>query len=61
MGQLCDIAVSEGDFVTAGQRIAKIQNPTRFYSVEGSNLYFELRAGDESVNPEAYYQAETVF
>ena len=54
-GQLCNISVAVGDYVSSGQVIAKVQSPTRFYTSEGSNLYFQLKADNEALNPEAYY------
>lgn len=59
-GQLCNISVAVGDYVSAGEVIAKVQNPTYFYSAEGCNLYFELKADNEPVNPEAYYAGKSV-
>lgn len=50
-GQLKDLAVKEGDSVDAGQLIGYIAKPSKYYSVEGSNLYFRVTQADKSVNP----------
>lgn len=46
-----DVKVKEGDVVEEGQVIGTIAKPTKFYSVEGSNLYFQVLKDDETVNP----------
>lgn len=54
-GQLTDIDVSKGEYVNAGDRIASVASPTKYYSTEGSNLYFRLDKGETSVNPEDFF------
>lgn len=51
-GQLQDVKVSVGSTVTPGQAIANVAEPTKYYSVEGSNLYFGLKKDGVAVNPE---------
>ena len=50
-GQLKDLAVSKGDEVSEGQVIGKIAKPTKYYSVEGANLYYQVKQKEETVNP----------
>lgn len=50
-GQLTNILVSEGSFVAAGDVIAEVASPTKYYSVEGTNVYFKLTKDGEPVNP----------
>ncbi len=50
-GQLTNILVSEGSFVAAGDVIAEVSAPTKYYSVEGPNVYFKLTKNGEPVNP----------
>ena len=50
-GQLKDLAVSKGDEVSEGQVIGKIAKPTKYYSVEGANLYYQVKQKGETVNP----------
>lgn len=54
-GQVEDIRVTVGDSVNAGDVIATVAAPTKYYSVEGSNLYFELTQDGEPVNPEPLF------
>lgn len=50
-GQLKDLKVEVGDRVEEGQVIGSIEKPTKYYTLEGSNLYFKVDQNDESVNP----------
>lgn len=50
-GQLSDLTVSKGDEVSEGQVIGKIAKPTKYYSVEGANLYYQVKQKEETVNP----------
>lgn len=50
-GQLEGILVSEGSYVSMGDMIAQVAAPTKYYSVEGCNVYFKLTKDGEPVNP----------
>lgn len=50
-GQLSDLAVGISDTVEAGTVLGKIAKPTKYFTEEGSNLYFELDNGDSPVDP----------
>lgn len=50
-GQLDNIQVKEGDMVEKGAYIADVASPTKYYSVEGDNIYFALIKDGEPVNP----------
>ena len=53
-GQLTDLTVSEGDTVKKGTTIGYISRPTKYYSMEGSNLYFEMKKDGEPIDPIEY-------
>ncbi len=53
-GQLKELAVQEGDMVEAGSLIGYISEPTKYYTREGSNLYFQLLKDGEPVDPTEY-------
>lgn len=53
-GQLKDLAVEEGATVDKGTVIGYIAVPTKYYSEEGSNLYFAMKKDGEPVDPIAY-------
>lgn len=50
-GQLALNGLREGDIVEEGQCIGSVAEPTRYYVIEGGNLYFQVLEGEESVNP----------
>ncbi|NBJ91902.1 M23 family metallopeptidase [bacterium 1xD42-62] len=50
-GQLANILVSEGSYVAAGDIIAEVAAPTKYYSVEGTNVYFKLTKDGNPLNP----------
>ncbi len=45
------VSLKVGDIVSEGDVIGAIDVPTKYYSVEGSNLYFEVLQDEETVNP----------
>lgn len=50
-GQLQEVTVSEGTYVTEGEIFAQIAEPTRYFAVEGTNLYLKLTKDGVPVNP----------
>lgn len=53
-GQLTDLTVQEGDTVKKGDIIGYVGTPTKYYSKEGSNLYFAMKQNGKPVDPIAY-------
>lgn len=53
-GQLTDLTVEEGQTVKAGTIIGYINAPTKYYSSEGSNLYFAMKKDGEPIDPIVY-------
>lgn len=50
-GQLEELAVAQGDRVSAGDLIGKVAAPTIYYSEEGPNVYFKLTKDGTPVDP----------
>lgn len=50
-GQLGNIELKEGDYMEVGDVIGTVAAPTKYYSVEGANVYFELTKDGEPVDP----------
>lgn len=50
-GQLDQLKVSEGSYVNAGDFIGCIGAPTKYFSLEGSNLYLELCKDGTPISP----------
>ena len=55
-GQLKDIQVMENEYLEAGQVLGYVAEPTKYYSVEGSNVYFKLMHDGKAVDPVGYFQ-----
>ncbi|MDI9488320.1 peptidoglycan DD-metalloendopeptidase family protein [Herbinix luporum] len=50
-GQLKDVNYQVGDKLSEGEVIGLINEPTKYYTVEGSNLYFMVMEDGQTVNP----------
>ena len=50
-GQLGDLKVSKGGIVEQGQILGTLAKPSRYYTVEGCNLYFQLLKEGEPIDP----------
>jgi len=55
-GQLKEIQVVENEYLEAGQLLGYVAEPTKYYSVEGSNVYFELQHAGKMVDPVAFFE-----
>lgn len=53
-GQLGEVSVTKGERIAEGDVIGYLGEPTKYYSVEGCNLYFKLLKDGEPVNPLEY-------
>lgn len=50
-GQLTEVTVEEGDYVETGAYIGKVAAPTKYYTAEGTNVYFKLTKDGKPVDP----------
>jgi len=48
--------VKVGDYVEAKTVLGYVSQPTKYYSVEGCNVYFEMRKDGQPVNPVEYME-----
>ena len=55
-GQLKEIPVVENEYVSRGDVLGYVAEPTKYYSLEGASLYFELLSGDEPVDALDYLE-----
>lgn len=55
-GQLKEPNFAKGDYVEAGHVLGFVAEPTKYFSVEGSNLYFELQKDGVPVNPVEFFE-----
>jgi len=57
-GQLKDVNVEQGQTVESGTAIANINTPTKYFTKEGSNLYFALKKDGSPIDPSLYLPPE---
>lgn len=55
-GQLQDLSVGMDSYVNSGEAIGAVAAPTKYYSIEGANLYLKLTMDGTPVNPEALFR-----
>ena len=55
-GQLKDVQVAQKQYVAKDTILGYVAEPTKYYSVEGSNLYFALRHGEETIDPITFFE-----
>lgn len=55
-GQLQNMDLSIGSIVKKGDTIGEVANPTMYYSIEGSNLYFKMEKDGQAVDPLNYLE-----
>ncbi len=57
-GQLDVTNLNEGDIVEAGECLGTVAEPTRYYVVEGPNLFFQVKEGEKSIDPQSLLKTE---
>ena len=45
------MSILKGKKISKGDIVGHIAKPTKYYTVEGSNLYFEVKENGKSVDP----------
>ena len=58
-GQLKDVNVEQGQTVASGTVIGSVNAPTKYFTKEGSNLYFALSKDGTPLDPALYLPPET--
>lgn len=53
-GQLKELTFDKGDDVECGQVVGYVSEPTKYYSVEESNLYFAMEKDGKPIDPTEY-------
>lgn len=54
-GQLKDLQVTEGSYVNRGELLGSVAAPTKYYTLEGPNLYFQVTKDGTPVNAEDWF------
>lgn len=51
-GQLKELNFEVGDMVESGQVVGYVSEPTKYYAVEGANVYFQVLKDGKPIDPE---------
>ena len=54
-GQIGEVCVEQGETLSKNEIIGYLAEPTKYYSVEGCNLYFQLLKDGEPLNPMNFF------
>lgn len=54
-GQIENITLKVGNKVSKGEKIGTVAEPTKYYSVEGCNVYFRLDKDNKPIDPVEYF------
>lgn len=55
-GQLKEVTAVEGEYLEKGQLMGYVAEPTKYYTVEGSNIFLEMRCGETTIDPLDYLE-----
>lgn len=55
-GQLKELQVVENEYVNQGQLLGYVSEPTKYYSVEGTNVFLELLYQEKAIDPLDYME-----
>ena len=55
-GQLSQVNCTEGKTINQGEVLGRIGQTSRYYSMEGNNLYFQMTKDDVPVDPKDYLE-----
>ena len=54
IGQLKEVPLNVGDTVEANTVVGYVSKPTKYYSLEGCNVYYAMKKDGQPVNPTDY-------
>ena len=55
-GQLKEVSAVTGEYLEKGQVMGYVAEPTKYYTVEGPNVFMELRKGEQAMDPLDYLE-----
>lgn len=59
-GQLKELNFDVGDTLESGQVVGYVSEPTKYYSLEGTNVYFSLQKDGSPIDPTEYLPEQTM-
>lgn len=55
-GQLSEVSAVPGEYLEQGQILGYVAEPTKYYTIEGSNVFFELTQDGRAIDPMGYLE-----
>ncbi len=55
-GQLKEVSAVAGEYLKKGQLMGYVAEPTKYYTIEGSNIFLEMRHQGETMDPLDYLE-----
>jgi murein DD-endopeptidase MepM/ murein hydrolase activator NlpD len=55
-GQLKEVTAVEGEYLEKGQLLGYVAEPTKYYTIEGSNVYFQMNYHGAAIDPLDYLE-----
>lgn len=55
-GQLKEVTAVEGEYLEKGQLLGYVAEPTKYYTIEGSNVYFQMNYQGTAIDPLDYLE-----
>lgn len=55
-GQLSEVSAVPGEYLEQGQVLGYVAEPTKYYTIEGSNVFFELTQDGKAIDPMGYLE-----
>lgn len=55
-GQLKEVQAVTGEYLEKGQVMGYVAEPTKYYTLEGPNVFMELRKGEQAMDPLDYLE-----
>lgn len=55
-GQLKEVQAVTGEYLEKGQIMGYVAEPTKYYTLEGPNIFMELRRGEQALDPLDYLE-----
>ena len=55
-GQLSEVSAVPGEYLEQGQVLGYFAEPTKYYTIEGSNVFFELTQDGKAIDPMGYLE-----
>lgn len=55
-GQLKEVQAVTGEYLEKGQIMGYVAEPTKYYTLEGPNIFMELRRGEQAMDPLDYLE-----